>query len=311
MSLIFDKLRTFFSQQPLPHSALQISSSYISGIHLSSKDKKLKNHFVLPLSRGTIQPSFEKPNLKDLLLFEKQIKEGVEKFNAFNHGAALLLPELSQRTFVFTFDSFPATSKEKEQLIRFRVKKQMPLLAEDVRISYDVVPAESKRRVILSLARAAVVNEYEDFFNRLQLKIRLVGVPILALANLIDMRKEKDFFLINIEKDSFGLLAVTDSEIFLYRHKPLLGGRRETPLVDNIQNIVQEIENTAKFIQDKEKREIACIWVRIGLLEPELDFFSQLESNLSFPLKHTDSLVNVNLPGQEKKILAPLLGLLQ
>jgi hypothetical protein len=311
MESILDKLKIFFSQNPLPHSVLQVTSSYISGIHLSSKDKKLKNHFVLPLPGGTIQPSFEKTNLKDLPLLEKQIKDGVEKFNTYDHGTALLLPELSQRTFVFTFDSLPPTSKEKERLIRFRVKKQMPLLAEDVRISYDVVQAKNKKRVVLSLARAAVVNEYENFFSRLQLKICLVGVPILALANLIDLRKEKDFFLINIERDSFGLLAVAASEIFLYRQKPLMGRRKESRLKDNIQNIVQEIENTAQFIQDKERRDVASIWVRLGLLEPELDIFSQLESSLSFPFKRVESLVDLRLPEQEKRILAPLWGQLQ
>lgn len=308
MNSIFDKLKIFFFQHPLPHSALHVTSSYISGVLLSSKDKKLKDHFILPLSAGAIQPSFEKANIKEPPLLEKQIAEGAEKFNTYGHGTALLLPELAQRTFIFTFDSLPATSKEREQLIRFRVKKQMPLLADDVRISYDVFQAKNRKKVVLTLARASVVNEYENFFSRLQLKIRLVGVPILALANLIDRGKERDFFLINIERDSFGLLAVMDSKLFLYRQKPLMGIRREGRLTDNIQNIVQEIENTAQFIQDKEKREIACIWVRLGLLESEPDFFSQLGSSLNFPVKQAESLVDFRLHEQEKRILAPLLG---
>jgi len=315
MNSIFDKFKIFFSQQPLSHSAVQVTSSHISGVHLSSKDKILKNHFILPLSGGVIQPSFEKANIKDLILLEKQIREGAEKFSTYSRGTALLLPELSQRTFVFSFDSLPAASREREQLIRFRVKKQMPLLADDVRISYDVVQAENKnknkKRVVLTLAWTSVVNEYENFFSRLQLKIRLVGVPILALAYLIDPRKEKNFFLINIERDSFGLLAVVDSEIFLYRQKSLLEGRREGRFAESVQNVVQEIENTAQFIQDKVKREMACIWVRFGLLEPELDFFSQLESTLGFPVKRAESLVNFRLHEQEKRILAPLLGQLQ
>jgi hypothetical protein len=311
MSTIVDKLRVFFSQNPLPHSALQLTSSHISGIHLSSKERKLKSHFVLPLSGKPIQPSFEKANIKDLLLLEKQIREGVDMFDAYDHGVALLLPELSQRTFVFTFDSLPPTSREREQLIRFKVKKQMPLLAKDVRMSYDVVPARKKKRLVLTLARASVVSEYEDFFSRWQLKIKLVGVPILALANLIDWIKEKDFFLINIERDSFGLLAVADSEIFLYRQKPLMGGNREGRWMDSIRNIVLEIENTAQFIQDKEKRDISCIWVRVGLLESETEIFSQLESGLGYPVKRAESLVDFNLREREKRILAPLLGQLQ
>ncbi len=311
MNSIVHRLKIFFSQHPLPHSALQVTSSYISGILLSSKDKKLRSHFILPLSGEVIRPSFERTNIIDPVLFEKQIREGVEKFNSYDHGAALLLPELSQRTFIFSFDSLPVGSKEREQLLRFRVKKQMPLLADDVRMSYDVVQARGKKKVVLTLARTAVVNEYEKFFSQLQLKIRLVEVPLLALANLIDLEKEKDFFLINIEKDSFCLLAVADSEIFLYRQKPLMVGKREDRRRDSIENVVQEIENTARFIADKEKREIACLWVRFGLLEHELENFSQLESSLSVPVKRAESLVDFRLHEQEKRLLAPLLGQLQ
>lgn len=308
MSSILNKLTDFFSAHPLPHSAIQVTSSYISGIHLTVKDRKLKNHFVLPVSGGVIQPSFEKPNIKDSPLLQKIITEGVEKFNIYNHGMALLLPELSQRTFVFSFDAIPVSSKEREQLIRFRVKKQMPLLSEDVRISYDTLQAKKSKKIISSLARSTVVSDYENFFGQLRLKIKSVGLPLLGLSNLVNWNKEKDFFLINIEKDSFGLLAVSDSEPSLYRQKPLMPRQDENSLLERVRNIVQEIENTVQFIQDREKRRIASVWIRFGLLESEEELLSNLESRLDLPIKNMESLVNVNIPKQDKKILAPLIG---
>jgi hypothetical protein len=305
---IFHKLKDFFSQHPLPHSALQVTSSYISGIHLSTKDRKLKNHFVLPISGGIIQPSFEKPNIKDFPLLQKIIQGGVEKFNIYDHGVALLLPELSQRTFVFSFDALPMTSKEKEQLIRFRVKKQMPLLSEDVRISYDLLQTNERKKIISSVAQSSVVSDYENFFGQLRLKIKAVGLPLLGLAHLLNWNEEKDFFLINIERDSFGLLAVTDSVPSLYRQKPLMVRQDENFLVERVQNIVQEIENTAQFILDKEKKEIASIWIRFGLLESEDEMLSKLESRLELPIKNVESLIAINLSRQDKKILSPLIG---
>jgi hypothetical protein len=229
----------------------------------------------------------------------------------YDHGLALLLPELSQRTFVFSFNALPVTSKEREQLIRFRVKKQMPLLSEDVRISYDVLQSKESKKIISSLARSTVVGDYENFFGQLQLKIKSVGLPLLGLANLVNWNKEKDFFLINIERDSFGLLAVTDSAPSLYRQKPLIARQDENSLLERVQNIVQEIENTVQFIQDKEKREITSIWIRFGLLESEKELLSNLESRLNLPTKNAESLLNLNLPEQDKRIIAPLIGHLQ
>jgi len=307
MKSFLGKIKNFFIEQPLPSSALQVTSSYISGIHLSSKERKLKNHFVLPFPDGLIQPSFERTNIKDAHLLEKKIAERIERLDIYDHGVALLLPELSQRTFVFSFDSLPNTSKEKEQIIRFRVKKQMPLLSDDVRISYDVIQAKEGKKVVSSLARSSIINDYENFFSQMRVKVRSVGIPILGLSKLIDWEKEKDFLVVNIEKDSFGLLAVTNAETSLYRQKPLIAASGNDSTI-RVQNIVQEIENTAHFIEDKEKRKVAAVWIRLGLLEREEEMFSNLEASLSFPVKSIDSLIKLGLAREDKKILAPLIG---
>lgn len=302
------KLMDFFSAQPLPYSALQVTSSYISGIHLSVKDRKVKSHFILPVSGGIIQPSFEKANIKDPSLLQKIIQKGFEKFPVYSQRVALLLPEMSQRTFVFSFDAFPAAAKEKEQLIRFRIKKQMPLLTEDVRISYDILQGKKRKKVISSIARANVVSDYEDFFAQWRLKIKDVSHPLLALSHLINWHDEKNFFLINIEKDSFALLAITDAMPSLYRQKPLMMRNDQSISSGQLQNIVQEIENTAQFIQDKEKKEIASIWIRIGFLESEEALLSGLESRLGMSLNNIENLVGLDLPRQDKRILSPLIG---
>ncbi len=308
MTTIFNKIKSYFSEHPLPHSAMQVTSSYISGIHLSSKDRSLKSHFILPIEGGIIQPSFEKTNIKNPALLQKIIDGGVEKFNIYDHGVALLLPELSQRTFVFSFEAIPGTSKEREQLIRFRVKKQMPLLSDDVRITYDVLRSKKGKKIISSVARSTIVSDYENFFGQMNLKIRAVGLPLMSLSHLINWNEEKDFFLVNIEKDSFGLLAVTDSEPSLYRQKPLMIRKSENYLVERVQNIIQEIENTAQFIRDKEKKEISSLWIRFGILESEEEILSNLGSRLNVPIKKIESTVGLKLSQQEKKILAPLIG---
>ncbi len=307
MNSFLDKITHFFTEQPVPSSAIQVTSSYISGIHLSSKERRLKHHFILPLPENIIQPSFDSTNIRKAPELMKHLSEKVEKFNIYDHGVALLLPELSQRTFVFSFDSLPKASREREKIIRFRIKKQMPLLSEEVRISSAVIEAKNGKKVLSSVAHVSVVDDYERFFSQMQVRIRAVGIPVLGLSNLIDWKKEKDFLLINIERDSFGLLAVTNSEASLYRQKPLML-LNDDDLSGRVQNIVQEIENTAHFIEDKEKRGIAKIWIRLGSPEEGEGMFSLLEAKLGFPVGSIDSVMKLKLRGEEKTILAPLLG---
>lgn len=306
---LIDKVKYYFSQQPLPHSALQVSSRYLSGIRVSPNDRKLKHYFVLPLPEDVIASSFHKKNIKDSAALENMVQQGLAKLHMTDHKVVLLLPELSQKTFVFVFDSMPISPKEREQIILFRIKKQIPVLPKDTRLSYAMINSNTKKKVLATISRSAVVEEYEEIFSRLRLRVRVVGVPSLNLYNLIDSEKDKDFMLIDLERDAFSLLAITKSEISLYRQKPITEDFMDQKAsMDQWMDIVQEVENTAQFVENKEKRKIKCLWVRMGGFGSAEDLLSSLEERCQCPVKAIESSLEFNLPQEEKRLLAPLLG---
>jgi hypothetical protein len=305
---LIDKVKYYFSQQPLPHSALQVSSRYLSGIRVSPNDRKLKHSFVLPLPEDVIASSFHKKNIKDNAALENIVQQGLAKLHMTDHKVILLLPELSQKTFVFAFDSLPISPKEREQIILFRIKKQIPVLPKDTRLSYSVIKSNAKKKVLATIARSAVVEEHEEVLSRLRLKVRVVGVPSLNLYNLIDSEKDKDFMLIDLERDAFSLLAIINSEISLYRQKPITADFMGEASRDHWMDIVQEVENTAQFVENKEKRKIKCLWVRTGIFGSAESILSSLEERCQCPVKAIESSLKLNLPQEEKRLLAPLLG---
>jgi Tfp pilus assembly PilM family ATPase len=210
---------------------------------------------------------------------------------------------------VLAFDSIPASPKEKEQIILFRVKKQIPVLPKDTRLSYTLIRSNSKKKVLATIARSAVIEEYEEVFNRLRLKVKVVGVPSLNLYNLIDSEKDKDFMLIDLERDVFSLLAVTNSEISLYRQKPITEDLSDQQAsLDLWKDIIQEVMNTAQFVESKEKRKIVCLWVRTGVFGSAEAILSSLEDRCQCPVKTIESSFKSNLPLEEKRLLTPLLG---
>ena len=73
-------------------------------------------------------------------------------------------------------------------------------------------------------------------------------------------------------------------------------------------NIVQEVENTLNFIEDKEKKTIKSIWVRVGVLGPDENLFNHLEKKLAIAFKKIETCVPFELEAREKRILAPLIG---
>ena len=308
MGLFIDRIKDYFIKQPFPHAAFHLTSRYISGIRVSPKDGRIMNHFILPLEKGLIQPSFQKKNIKNPALLEKKIKKEMGKLHLHDHKVACLLPELSLRAFVFSFGSLPSSRPEREKVIRFRIKKQLPLLPQDARFSFDVIKSNDSMKIFVAVARALVIREYEEFFSKLNLKIRTVGVPTLGLHSLLNTEKEKDSLLINIEDDSISLAAIVDSEIALYRTKAILAaGQDEASEVRRIESIVKEVENTVNFIEDKEKRKIQSFWVRVGQFKEE-GILSHLRERSSLPVAGIESCLTAKLGLREKKILSPLIG---
>ena len=311
MSIFLERVKNYFIQEPLPESAIQLASSYLCGIHVSAKEKKVKSHFILPLEKGVIEPSFNQKNIKNPSLLERRVKEGLERLNLSERRIACLIPELALKVFVFSFDSLPQSRKEREQLIRFRVKKQLPSLPDDARFSFNLLRSPNSLRVLAAVGRSSLIKEYEDFFARFNLKVGTLGIPSLSLSQLMIKSSEGDFLLVNIEEDFFSLLAVLDSGVSLYRLKPFMAEpQRDFSLLQRVENVIKEVENTVNFVEDREKRRVQFFWARLGFLEKATESFSLLREKSPFPLMEMDAAEGSGLSERERKILSPLIGLI-
>jgi hypothetical protein len=281
----------------------------LSGIQVLPKEGRMKSQFILPLESSALEPSSDKINIADDSYLEESIKEGVKKLNFSEKNIALLIPESCLKVFVFSFVPLPSSQKEKEEIIRWRVKKQMPLLPDDTRLSFTVLRSNEKEKVLVSLARAAVVHEYENFFNRIGLRVGTVGVATLNLMNLIDREEADNLIVINLEEDYISLMAFLDSEIALYRVKPLVReSQARLSFSKKIEDVVKEIKNTVNFIEDREKIKIDTFWARLGTMNPEEKILSTLQDRLAVPLKMIEPTSASELNFHESQILSPLIG---
>lgn len=306
---LVQKIKHYFNQQPLPAMTFQFTSRYVSGIRVPQKERDIKQSFIYTLDKGIISPSFSQKNIQIRGELEKQLKSGLKKLGTDESKAGFLLPEMSQKTFVFSFESLPSALQERDQLVRFRIKKQMPMVPDDAKIIMKSFFTGKEYRVLATVARASIIKEYEDLLGQLGVKIRNVGIPSLALTDLFDFEKNKDILVVNIESDSLSLVSILDSKIALYRQKQILlestNGRNS---LSNIKNIVQEIEKTIQFLEDKEKHSIKSIWIRSSNPDDSGELFSELTGNLDIELKDIASIIPFKLSTSEKIILSPLIG---
>jgi len=300
------RIRTHFTERLLPDAVFQISPTHLSGLRVSRSDGGVKGGFVRPFRESPVVPSFDRPNIVDAAGLEEAIAQGQRDLHLASGSVALLIPEPSVRVFVMSVDAFPASHKERDTFIRWRIGKQMPLIPEDARIDYAVTPGKVGRKVIVAMARQVVVWEYEAVFEKAGLKPVLVASPSLALVNLVPRGGPGTSVLLNIEDETLTVLALTGPGWSLYRQKDI--GRPGGAADDRGETIVREVENTVRFLEDKDSIRVEKLWLRCAALDELGPVGAGLSERIAVPIEPLDYRAPEAWTDAHKALLAPLIG---
>ncbi len=301
------RLMERFLEAPLPDAVFQVAPRVLSGIRVFARERSVGGRFIAALPDGAVRPAFEGANVADPALLEAKVREGMLKLGLSQGTVAILVPELCVRVFLLPMDAPPASDRERERIVRWRVGKMMPSLPEDARVVHQSVAAGDGERVVAAVARPEVVREYEDPFSRAGLTPGNVTLPSLSLVGLLPAGGG-DALVVNVEDDSLSITAIVGAEPALFRQKPFVLDRGPgTPLGRRVAQLVKEIENTALFLEDKEMKHVGAVWLRAPSDNGD-DIAAELARQLSLPVRETGSLVPGDAGAREKAILSTLYG---
>jgi hypothetical protein len=306
---VLNKLRSWLREPLYPKAGFALSRGRLLGVALAAKESRLAAHVSVPLPEGVLEPSFDRPNIARPGILEETIKDAARRLGLGTADILLLPPEACFKAYVLAFDEFPAAADERLVLLSHRLDKVLPMRPADARLAYDVLPGGDKVKVFLTLARAAVIEEYERAFDRNGLHPRTVGLPSLGLLGCLPAAPGGTALLADIEEDSIGLVALAGSEVALYRFKPFHHGPGgvDSPQV-RLDQAATEIENTLHFLEDREGRRDETLHVRC-LLAPAIgDAVSFLRARLGMAVVPVACPTALAASGAEKALLAPLLG---
>jgi len=302
-----DRLKAAFARGPFLPLSFMLTGRLLSCLRLGKGERRAEGQTVLALKPGALEPSFEKPNIKDPAEVGERIREALRRTQSSAQEAALLLPEACAKSFVFSFDEFPASAEERKELLLWKLKKQMPSLPDDARLSFDPLGNGLPLRVFVSVARPAVVGEYEALFAAAGLKLRIVSLPVLGLFNLLDRDREKDVLLANVEEEAVSLLAVLDGQAAFYRFKPFLSGAG--PRASSLEeSLVKEVAGTSAYVEDREKKKLRTLWLRSGVGGDASGLAQALEKKLDLAVRLVEPPASFGLTSRERHFLAPLFG---
>jgi hypothetical protein len=295
------RLRRYFTELPAPLAVFQVGASAFAGLRLPAREGGPVGRFVQPLPKGLVQPSLDRTNITDPGALEGLVIEGLTRLGLHSGPVALLLPELCARVFIVDLDSRPTSAREEEDVFRWRVKKQFPLLPEDARWSLATQPAGAGERIVGVMARAAVVQEYEALFARTRVRVRTVTLPSLSLARLLERTAENSVVQVNAEETALTVTALVGNVFSLHRLKPLAADAAAAV-------VAQEAENTIHFLEDREQTKVQAVWVRSTLPDGEDGLIAALGERLGLPVRSSSALTASFLEPTEGRLLGPLAG---
>ena len=296
-----------FLEAPLPDAVFQVAPRVLTGVRVLARERNVGGHFIAELPAGAVLPSFEGTNIANPAVLESKVREGMLKLGLTQGTAAVLIPELCARVFLLPADSSPMSAKERDRIVRWRVGKMMPALPDDARFVHQSPTSGNGERIVAAVARPEVVREYEGLFARSGLAPGIVSLPSLSLVGLLPAGGE-DALVVNVEDDSLSLTAVVGAEPVLFRQKPFSLDREPgTPLGRRIGPLVKEIENTALYLEDKERKKVRAVWLRAPSANGD-DLAAELGRQLSLPVREMGSLVPGDAGRREKTLLSTLYG---
>ena len=157
---------------------------------------------------------------------------------------SLLLPDSWFRINILDLQNFPETSKEAQDVIRWSLKRTMPIDAELLRLQHEVLSREAGQSKVLAIsAMDQTLADIEKVFEAAGIAVVLIEPIGLNIWNAITMREQNTsrhriFFY--IREGEFTTAAFRGSQPLFIRSRNLNSER----------TIEQEIKLSANYLRD-------------------------------------------------------------
>jgi hypothetical protein len=138
--------------------------------------------------------------------------------------AAVVVPTGWVRTQLFQFSDLPRRQSELDQVVRWRLKKLLPVLPSELRVSampQRAVGGQGQRPLLCMVGVERAIASLEASFSAAGVEPGLITPRLFALASGIDGGRQ---LVVQQEKGYLSLLLAVDGVPRLVRTKPLAGG---------------------------------------------------------------------------------------
>jgi type IV pilus assembly protein PilM len=213
---------------------------------VDSSHKKVVGKIVESLPSGAIVGSLAERNLVDAPAVRDITKDALRRAGAKGFEMSVVIPDESSRITFVTVENLAGKAEDRDAFIRWKLKKSVPFDVDTAQLAYQILgphegPEGKGFDVIVALSPRAIVQEYEDLLEKLDIHAGYIvpsGVAVMDLHPAGAGARAEDVLFVKIAPDS---VATT----IFQKHRPRFYRRvTDMPLYD-------AVYPTMMYYQDK------------------------------------------------------------
>jgi len=293
-----------------PNVGIEVNSDCVRLAAISVKGGSIQVDHLdsVPLPAGAVQITPFKQNIVELQLVAQVMKELWARVRQHPPKVCLRLQDRCALTFMVNLESHPENREECTDLLRFKLKKNIPFRPEEAHITYfqdSGIVDYHAANLWVTVINSHLLQQYEELIRSTigseSGLVDLCTFNFMSLAHReIQQQKwqQEDHLYVNLNRDYISLAITQHDRLVFYRSREM---EHHSGM---IQEAMEEIHPAVMFYQDKLSG--------TGFSRAFVYAFEGSDE-LCRTLDQTHSIKSVLLnPGvnRDARIFAPLLGLL-
>ena len=202
-----------------------------------------------PFSPHTLQISLREQNVLDPDAFVAGLKSAYNLLLCRSDRVAVSLPDAVSRIMLLDLEGRFKSRAEALDLIRWKLKKSMPLDSSDTHLDYQQLSVRENGNLALLVAIVSrtVISQYEDLITNAGLSLARIDCNTFNICRLFDRRMslQDDCILISFYKSTLSIVAFSKGIPEFIRSKDLSG----TLATDN--RVYMEITNSLLVYKER------------------------------------------------------------
>ena len=216
-------------QTPPPDVAIEIDHAHVGAARLEWRGSQavIAAHAHEALPAGMVVPSLSALNLADVPAVARVVGRVLAQVGQKTSRVALIVPDTVAKVSLLRLEKVPAKAADLQEIVRWQVRKTAPFPIEQaiLSISPGVTAADGSNEMLVSLARADVIQQYEQACRMAGADAGLVDIASFSVINAIlaaPGRPTGDWLLVHITDTYLTLAVMREQALLFFRHR---GGR--------------------------------------------------------------------------------------